>query len=181
MRSFRFAGLAATVALAAACDSTPTAPAEAVLLDQGAAVAAQPERVVEEYVYDLDGVQIVGWCGDYEVGEPVALTGRIVETIVVTQLPNGLDQVSVSAMPVDVAGTGVESGDPYQVIAQDRYSGRASEGGAGGRYSYRIWFRNRITGATFYFTTTGVYRLDESENIIVERERERSSCETLVE
>jgi hypothetical protein len=181
MRSFRFAGLVATVALAAACDSTPTAPVETIRLDQGAAIAAQPERIVEEHVYELDGVQIVGWCGEDEVGEPVELTGRIVEKIVITQLPNGLEQVSVTTTPVDVAGTGVESGDPYLIVSQDQYFGRANEDGSGGSYSYRMWFRNRNTGFTFYFTTTGNYRLDEYENIIVERERERSSCTALVE
>jgi hypothetical protein len=169
--------IVASLALLAACDSTPTQPTVSPnVLTAAASVETNLSRGVDEYFNDLTDRGVSLGCEDGTASEVVQLRGGIIERFFHVQLPTGTVVTRHDARPEGLWGVGSESGHEYDVITRlqsgDIYADRGIKG-----TSREVWeLRNRVTGALFHLTYAVRYAMDADRNIIVHRERERTAC-----
>ena len=169
--------IAASLALLAACDSTPTQPATTpATLKASATVDPGLIRHADEYLYDLTDRTVSLGCEDGGESELVRLRGFIAEKSSHIQLPNGTVLTRRQTRPVDLWGIGLTTGQEYEVINRlDSHDSYADRGVLG--TSREIWeLRNRTTGGLFHLTYAVFYSMDADRNLIAHREQERSAC-----
>jgi hypothetical protein len=172
----RFAVLAAATAALAACDAAPTE-----VQDPPLAFAAA-ERIVEESLYDLSGVQFAFACSDdgeelpIDQGELIAIEGQIYEKITLLRDGKGEYHYTLHTMPVGLRGVGVESGEEFRVTERQHQVSNSLELSGSGTYRQELKMVGKDTKRTFWLVTSGFYRIDHDGNTAVTRDRERVVC-----
>ena len=144
-------GLATAVATAAAAGSSTLTRG-----DNGA------ERIVEEYLYELDGLYLFPCSEDGELlpdtdGELIDMDGAIYERITLTIDGSGEYHYRSNTMPIGVRGVGLISGEEFRVRESDKVAANQRLEGGTGSYREELTLVGRDTHRSYRLVSTGHY------------------------
>lgn len=168
--------LTAALLVLAGCEGAPTEP-----MDSAPRFTAV-ERTVDEALYDLDGSYTTFGCSaDGEPlppgeGELIALRGQVYERIVWLRDGSGEIHFTLHTMPVEVGGTGVDSGEEFRVSYHDQYNASQRLEGNSGSYHHQFKMVGEESGRTAWIAWSGNYRIGQDGEIVVDRQLERTVC-----
>lgn len=170
--------------IAAACDTLPTTPNDTLIAEPAFAAASKQgaERTVEESFYDMTDVYVEFACsatgevlGDEE-GELVRMHGKIYERFTVVRTPAGSFHTTWHTMPIGLGGVGQDSGEVFRVREAEHGNANQTMNGSAGSYRQTRTLVGRDTRRRLTLVFSGTYRIDENDNVIVQRHRERIEC-----
>jgi hypothetical protein len=165
------------VALLAACADAPAPTSPSAASPRATLTSSQgAERLVDEWLYDLDGVFTHFICADGTESELIAMQGQIYERYTAVLTPAGGIHVTSHIMPIGLAGVGTESGEEYRV--KEGHHGTANQTLMGYAGTFRQSFElvGRESRRTFRVVTTGHYVVNANGEIVVERDQVRTEC-----
>ncbi|HSJ65575.1 MAG TPA: hypothetical protein VK922_16910 [Gemmatimonadaceae bacterium] len=165
------------VALLAACADAPTPTSPSAATPRATLTSSKgAERLVDEWLYDLDGVFTWFICADGTESELIAMQGQIYERYTAVLTPAGGLHATSHTMPIGLAGVGAESGEEYRV--KEGHHGTVSQTLMGYVGTFRQSFEliGRESRRTFRVVTTGHYVANANGEIVVERDRMRTEC-----
>lgn len=174
----RIAPVALFLALVSACDSIATAPVAAVAADAEAQFAkGGADREVTETYFDLTGVLISFSCDDATYSELVRLDGAVRELWVFSITPSGVLHVRLDTKAIDLRGTGVETGDHYQVEEREHGGFHETSMRSGGSLRRVIALRNTRTGDFLEIIDRYHLTVNANGELVVERESRKAGCQ----
>jgi hypothetical protein len=159
-----------------ACTDSPTETDSSLMHAQASAAENGATKYIYEQVWNLDGDISGVFCDDGAESEPIRMRGKIYEKWTIMYVPNGDMHAQLSAMGVDLGGTGTITGAEYTIKAQDHsVFNRAGDKENG---SYRSVYRveSKEADASFRFSVKGNFRWVDGE-FQMNRERIRWECE----
>ena len=171
----RAAVAAALVLFAAACDDAPPLTAALPAVESAPTLAAAAEREVYETVYDLEGTVLNADCGPV-VFEPIELRGGIFERTVSMWDGSGGYHYTISTMPVDLHGVGLETGTVYRYSERESGQYNATVMSTSGRWTRTVVLAAPMGGPKIAFTYGGQWVRSANGVTVVERNIERVEC-----
>lgn len=173
MKSFQLAALTAIALLAAACDATPTEPIAAT--SQAVAAAAEgAEHYSTTYTLPLDGVPFLIYC-EGTPSEVVTLSGKLEGLFDFVSLPDGSFHSRYASRAFNLEAVGTQTGAAYRASLSGHSVTFLSDG-LTVSFRERMRLRNMDEGYTFDVVISGMAKLDENYDVIVEREEIRARC-----
>jgi hypothetical protein len=143
---------------------------------------AAVDRVVSELLIDLTGFHYNFSCDaqgeplPIDEGELVRLEGSLYSRVVLHDDGNGGEHFRYQTMPVGLRGVGEESGEEFRVSSRDRGNVNEQSVGQNQMWRHEIKLTSTDTGRSFWFVSTGHYRLGPDGEPRLERESETIVC-----
>lgn len=176
--TFRIAPVALLLASMVACDGTPTAPATTLAAEVEAQFAkGGTDRQVMETVFDLTGALVSFSCDDATHSELIRLEGSVEERWAINFTPSGVMHVNLNTKAIGLSGTGVETGDHYQVEEGEQGVFHETSMRSGGSIRRFIGLRNTRTGDFLEVVDRFHVSMNANGEIVVERDSREVSCQ----
>ena len=164
--------------MTSACENLPAAPeGPAVNPSAYRTTAFGPaERVLEEYVWDLDGIVLPLECPGGTYSDDVMIEGSVVERYMLITDGNGSAHMRVHTMPVGMRGVSVHSGEQYRVREREQRSAMQHMNGSTGSYRQTLSMFGRDSHHKFDLVFSGHYRQGPDGETVVERNQLKIDC-----
>ena len=176
--TFRLAPVALFLALMSACDGTPTEPVTTLAPEVEAQFAkGGTDRQVMETVFDLTGALVSFSCDDATHSELIRLDGSVQERWAFNVTPSGVMLVSLNTKAIQLRGTGVETGDHYQVEEGEHGVFQETSMRSGGSLRRLIGLRNTRTGDFLEIVDRFHVNINANGEVVVQRESREVSCQ----
>jgi primosomal replication protein N len=176
--TFRIAPVALLLASMAACNGTGTEPVTSPDPDVEAQFAqGGADRQVMEAVFDLTGALVSFSCDDVTYSELIRLEGSVQERWAVSITPSGVMHVKLSTKAIDLSGTGMETGDHYQVEEREHAVFHETSMRSGGSLQRAIGLRNTRTGAFIEVVDRFHVNINANGELVVDRDSREVSCQ----
>jgi hypothetical protein len=161
-----------------ACEKLPMTPETAA----GSASAYQhaaygpAERVLEEYLWNMDDHVYPLECPDGSFSDDVRIEGSVFERYMLIVDGSGGLHLRIHSMPVDLSGVSVHTGEYYRVREREQRSGTKLMNGLTGSYRQTLSMFGRDSHRSFSLVFSGHYREGPDGEIVVERNQLRVEC-----
>lgn len=176
--TFRIMMLMVVAGITGACEELPmtlatSAGNPSAYLD---AAYGPAERVLEEYLYDMDDHVYPLECPDGSFSDEVRITGSVFERYMMIIDGSGGLHLRVHTMPVDLRGVSVHTGEQYRVQEREQRSGTKLMNGLTGSYRQTLSMFGRDSHRRFSMVFSGHYREGPDGEFVVERNQLRFEC-----
>lgn len=169
--------LIAATLVAGACDNMPAAPDSGSPIAQYASSAfGSAERVLEEYLWDLDDSFLPLECPNGSFSDEIALEGQIYERHMLVFDGNGGLHLQMHTMPVGVRGVSTITGEEYRVQEREQRTGLKSKNGLRGSYRQVLRVFGKDSHVKYSLVFSGHYNEGPDGEMIVERDRLEIEC-----
>jgi hypothetical protein len=176
--TFRIVPVALFLALMSACDGTATEPITTLAHDVEAQFAqGGADRQVMETVFHLTGALVSFSCDDVTYSELIRLDGAVKERWSVMTTPSGVMHIKLNTTAIDLSGTGVETGDHYQVEESEHTVFHETSMRSGGSLRRAIALRNTRTGAFIDVVDRFILNINANGELVVDRESREVGCQ----
>lgn len=174
----RIVPLALLLALMSACDGLGTEPVTTVAPDVAPQFAkGGADRQVMETVFDLTGALVSFSCDDATHSELIRLEGSVQERWTFSVTPSGVMHYRLDTKAIGLHGTGVETGDHYQVEEREHAVFHESSKRSGGFLRRTLGLRNTRTGDFLEVVDRFHVNINANGELVVERESREVSCQ----
>lgn len=175
----RILSLVAAAVVVSACDGLPVQPTTNDLNGTAAVPSlsnsgATPEVI--ESLYDLSDVFAGIICDDGTESELIALQGQVYERWQTVLTPVGDVHSVFTTMPIDVKGTGTETGEEYRITYHDVGAWNQRETGYAGGYRSVTKFVGVDSKQEFSIITVGRLVVNANGEYMVDRHIEKGEC-----
>jgi hypothetical protein len=134
------------------------------------------ERILEEYLYDMDDSVYRLECPDGSFSDDVRISGSVFERYMMIIDGSGGLHLRVHSMPVDLRGASVHTGEQYRVQEREQRSATKLRNGLTGSYRQTLSMFGRDSHRRFTMVFSGHYREGPDGEMIVERNQLEFEC-----